>query len=153
MLQVDSDFGSSYDDIGSVAIGRQVTEIESSAFSLRLGLTEVNFGTEGSLLSIGIGAFQQCQNLTINIGNVTSLVTIAQNAFQRVQTGGTLEIPRSVTGIGISAFQLCNNLVSLNLANATELLTIGQGAFALCQGLQGTLEIPGSVTGIGNHRS
>ncbi len=77
---------------------------------------------EGKPITI-IGSFMGCRGLT------------------------SIEIPNSVTSIGISAFQNCSRLTSIEIPDSVT--SIGAYAFYGCSGLS-SIEIPDSVTSIGN---
>ena len=79
------------------------------------------------------------------IGN--GVTSIGIFAFSR--TGLTsIEIPASVTSIGVSAFFECESLTSVTFAEGSRLESIGNDAFD-DTGLT-SIEIPASVTSIGN---
>ncbi len=96
--------------ITSVTIGKEITEIDVSAFEGCTALTKVTFSTGVTCTSIGNNAFKGCSALT-NIVNVT--------------TSNTL--PKTITTIGDEAFSGCSKLAKLNLN--TGLTTIGTNAF------------------------
>ena len=60
----------------------------------------------------------------------------------------SVNIPYSVTSIGISVFYGCKGLTSVSIPNSVT--EIGSSAFCGCSGLTGELKIPGSVTSIGS---
>ena len=99
-------------------------------------------------------------------GNVT---IIGNHAFYEANTLQSIKIPQTVTTIAESAFEECENLVSIDLNNTTTiedyafyfctslnsltipntLTSIGQFAFYNCSGLTGNLTIPNTITSIG----
>ena len=97
--------------------------IPAYAFIYNTELTEVILPK--NLVSIGKGAFIDCENLK-----------------------GTLTVPENVKYIEANAFYGCINLTgSLVIPGGVE--TIGTGAFARCSGLNGTLTLPQSLKAIG----
>ena len=61
---------------------------------------------------------------------------------------GTLTVTSDITEIYISAFDSNENIISLDLSNATSLTTIGPRAFDSCSNLTGNLVIPSSISAI-----
>ena len=73
-------------------------------------------------------------------------VTIIKNfAFRGCTSLTTVEIPNSVTTIGIAAFGSCTNLTTIEIPNSVT--TIGDWAFSSCSNLT-IIEIPEGVTTI-----
>ena len=134
--------GSFYDSIGFGLVQpfiNNVTEIvlPNTIVSLnddyRLGENEglysafgnsaiVNIDLPNSLVTIGFGAFAQCNSLT------------------------SITIPSSVTSIGSGAFRNCINLTSVTIPSSVT--SIGDFAFGNCSSLT-SVTIPDSVTSIG----
>ena len=111
------------DEITSVIIGNDVSNIGYEAFFNCSNLTKVVFGN--SVDSIGNGAFARCNSLTaIDIpGSVTK---IGAGAFG--ESGlTTVIIPNSVTFIADHAFADCSSLTSVSIASSVD--SIGAGAF------------------------
>ena len=79
---------------------------------------------DGSVTSIGDGAFRSCGGLT------------------------SITIPDSVTSIGNWAFEYCSGLTSVTIGNGVT--SIGYSAFEGCSGLT-SITIPDSVTSIGQY--
>ena len=96
--------------------------IETESKTLILGCKNSIIPTDGSVTSIGNGAFYGC----------TSLASI--------------EIPDSVTSIGNGAFYNCTSLTSITIPDSVT--SIGDYAFRDCTSLA-SVEIPDSVTSIG----
>ena len=126
-----------------------------------------------SLQIIGEYAFQYCQNLT-NINFPNSLTYLADNAFSnsginfnddsmydedgvlylgpilvkaKTSLTGEYHIKNGTTIIMGSAFNNCNNLISVTIPNSVT--SIGRSAFSGCRSLT-SVTIPNSVNSIGN---
>ncbi len=97
--------------------------IETNTGTLIMGFYNCVIPNDGSVTTIGTGAFSGRYDLT----NIT--------------------IPSSVTSIGDSAFSNCYNLTSINIPNGVT--SIGKGAFVGCQGLT-SITIPNGVASIGD---
>ena len=95
--------------------------------------------------SIGNNAFHSCNAESINL-QITSLISIGQNAFSRCTMLTSIFIPESVQSIGSEAFSLCEGLSMVELP--TTLTIIPDGIFTDCALLE-SITIPGSVTEIG----
>ena len=92
------------------------------------------------------------------VGNATELTlpanyngedyVIGESAFRGNSSITSIEIPNSVTSIGIRAFYDCSGLTSITIPNSVT--SIGNYAFEGCTGLT-SVTIPNSVTSIGNY--
>ncbi len=114
---------SSCESLTSITIPDSVTEIGDSAFS-GSGLTNITFGDNSQLTSIGKSMFSGCESLT------------------------SIEIPDSVTSIGDNAFYECSDLESVTFGENSRLASIGIYAFYRCKIT--SIEIPDNVTSIGH---
>ena len=76
------------------------------------------------------------------------LTTIGTNAFYGWEQLSTLNIPDSLTTIGVWAFGHCHNLVSVTFGKDSQLTSIEDAAFIYCYELT-NITIPNSVTTIG----
>ena len=98
------------------------------------------------LVSIGYGAFNDCNSLT-SVVIPNSVILIEEDAFFYCSGLTSIEIPNSVTFIGSWAFCGCSSLSSIVIPNSVT--DIENGAFSGCKGLI-SIEIPNSVAFIGN---
>ena len=121
----------------------------------------------GSVVSVGTGAFLNCKQLTgINLKDVETLgdsafencnalnyiilgnlINLGPSTFKSCASLQTIEIPRSVSVIGESAFYNCSSLENIILPSGLQ--NIGELAFYGCSSIK-SIEIPNSVTNIGN---
>ena len=93
-------------------------------------------------MSIGEEAFFGCEGLADQNGMV-----IIRNVLHYYKGNATsIEIPDTVTSIGIEAFMRCSSLTSITIPNSVT--SIGEGAFSGCSSLT-SITIPDSVTSIG----
>ncbi len=101
-------------------------------------------GITYSVISIGLDAFKDCNDLTsISIPN--TIISIGGNAFQNCSGLTSIDIPNSVTSIGSSAFSLCRSLTNVKLSET--LTSISENTFNNCDSLT-NIKIPNSVTAI-----
>ena len=119
--------------------------IETKSKTLIKGCNGSVIPTDGSVTSIGRGAFWGCTSLT-SITIPDSVTSIGKNAFGWCTGLTSITIPDSVTSIGGEVFYCCTNLTSVDLGN--NVTVIGGSAFWGCTGLT-SITIPDSVTGIG----
>ena len=109
-----------------------------------LGCKNSVIPSDGSVTSIGSGAFCGCTGLTsITIPN--SVTSIGSSAFFGCTSLTSITIPDSVTSIGGYAFKGCTGLTSVTIGNSVT--SIGDDAFYGCTGLT-SITIPNSVTSI-----
>jgi len=121
-----------------------VTSIGIYAFEDCDDLTSVTI--PNSVTSIGECAFSYCSSLTsVTIPN--SVTSIGENAFCGCDTMTTVTIPESVTSIGRYAFAGCDDLTTVTIPNSVT--SISAYVFQDCSGLT-SVSIPNSVTTIGS---
>ena len=87
---------------------------------------------DGSVISIGKGAFSGCMELT-SITIPESVTSIDKYAFSGCTGLTNITIPESVTSIGWSAFSDCTGLTSITIPESVT--SIGDFAFRGCTGL------------------
>ncbi len=118
------------------------------------GLPITSIDIPGSVNSIGVSAFRECEDLTsvtipnnltsVKIGN--RVTSIGDYAFSGCSGLPFVTIPNRVTDIGIGAFYGCTGMSALTIGNSVQ--TIWNGAFYGCSNLK-SVTIPGRVNDIG----
>ena len=153
--------------------------IETASKTLVVGCKASVIPTDGSVASIGFGAFFGCSSLA-SISIPSSVTTIGSYAFAGCPSLTSISIPSSVTTIGWGAFSGCPSIESIAVDPANpsyrspgnclielaskkliagckasviptngSVASIGTEAFAGCSSLT-SISIPSSVTSIGN---
>ena len=120
-----------------------VTSIGGGAFSQCDALTDIDI-PEG-VTAIGKSAFYECSSLA-SADLPDSLTSIGADAFYKCESLEEITIPGGVGAIGASAFRYCKQLRSVTIEEGV--VTIGDVAFDSCSSLT-SIEIPASVTDIG----
>ncbi len=120
--------------------------IEKETKTLVLGCKNSIIPTDGSVTSIGDGAFHSCIGLT-DIIIPDSVTNIGDGAFVGCSGLTDIIIPDSVTGIGDGAFHSCSGLTYITIPDSVT--SIGNYAFYNCDGLTG-VTIGDGVTSIGD---
>ena len=132
-----------YEEIKTVMIADEVTNIGNYAFAGCFGLTDITI--PNSITNIGDYAFAGCAGLTdITIPN--SVTNIGEMAFKGCSGLTNITIGNGVTSIGDYAFYCCAELTNITIGNSVT--NIGNNAFGCCFGLT-DITIPNSVTNIG----
>ena len=119
--------------------------IETASKTLIAGCKTSIIPDDGSVTSIGDGAFSGCSGLT-SITIPDSVTSIGSYAFYYCSGLTSITIPDSVTSIGSHAFEGCSGLTSITIPDSVT--SIGDWAFSGCSGLT-SITIPDSVTSIG----
>ena len=159
-------------NLKEINIGEDVTNIPAYAFSECVGVTSIIIPK--SVKKVGDFAFGDCSNLekvTLNAINCTQIGSRVLRAFENctklksITIGDGVEqipafaflncdgitninIPESVTKIGVSAFESCGSLSSIILSNGVR--NINANAFSNCSNLK-NINIPDSVSIIGHY--
>lgn len=149
----------------------QLKKIDNSAFSGLHGLTEP-FYFPSSLETLGTWVFSSSYNVSafLNLEN-TQLTVLSEGVFYENYKMTSLTLPstlqsisiktfnkcvgletitisgNSLTSIGVSAFEGCTSLTSINLPSS--LTTIGNNAFKSC-GKLSSVDLPNGLTTIGS---
>ena len=119
--------------------------IETATKTLILGFKTSVIPTDGSVTSIGEGAFSYCTGLT-SVTIPDSVTSIGNSAFYGCSGLTSVTIGNSVTSIDNYAFDGCTGLTSVTIPDSVT--SIGNYAFDGCTGLT-SITIPDSVTSIG----
>ena len=106
--------------------------IETASRTLIAGCQSSVIPTNGSVTSIGGGAFRECSNLT-NIVIPSSVTSIGDGAFYNCSSLESIVIPFSVTSIESYAFRGCSSLTSIVIPS--NVTSIGDAIFAGCSSL------------------
>lgn len=86
--------------------------IKTSDKTLIQGFASSVVPTDGSVTSIGKGAFAFCKQLT-HISIPDGVKSIGEGAFYECTRLASVTVPKSVTTIGNAAFEACNNLTAV----------------------------------------
>ena len=121
--------------------------IETASKSLIAGCKTCTIPADGSVTSIGNGAFSGCSGLaSIVIPN--NVTTIGEGAFRDCSGLTSIVISDNVTAIGNGVFGGCSGLISIAIPD--NVTAIGNGVFGGCSGLI-SIVIPDNVTTIGEN--
>ena len=119
--------------------------ISDNAFS---NSSIISIDIPSSVVSIGVGAFADCSDLTGILTLPNNLRIIGAAAFTYCkQLTGNLIIPNSVVSIGQRAFAACNGFNGF-LSLGSGLTTVPLMCFERCSGFTGNLIIPDQITTI-----
>ena len=120
--------------------------IETESKKLIAGCNNSVIPNDGSVTSIGSGAFVGCTGLT-NITIPDSVTSIGYEAFKGCAGLTSVTIPNSVTSIDNAAFQGCTELTSITIPDSVT--SIGDWSFYYCPRLT-SVTIGICVTNIGD---
>ena len=129
----------------------RLSTIDNYAFAENTKLTELNFGTTETELSIGQFAFQSCNNAGLTTLHIPARITsVGANAFAGCTNLTTVEFEygSKLTTLGESSFSGCTSLSSFDFGTSETALVIGQKVFQNCTSLA-TITVPDNVTTIG----
>ncbi len=138
--------------VESIDVPYELTTISDYAFSGCISLKSISFSELSQLQAIGTSAFENCINLstaTIPIG-IEQLTEIGNNAFKGCSSLTSFQIPASVSVLGVSAFEGCTALETVEFDTGSLLTVIPNRAFNLCSNLT-EICIPFGVTRIGEN--
>ena len=107
--------------------------IETSSKTLVLGCKNSVIPADGSVTSIGVGAFCGCSNLA-NIKIPNGVISIDEQAFYGCSSLTSITIPKSITSIDFGAFAECTSLESITIPR--DVTFIGDRAFFSCLSLK-----------------
>jgi hypothetical protein len=119
--------------------------IKTSTKTLIRGCKSSIIPSDGSVLSIGAGAFSGCSSLT-SITIPDSVTSIGNVAFNNCSSLTSIHIPEGVTSIGEDAFSKCELLTNITIPEGVT--EIDDKTFRYCSSLI-SIKIPQSVTSIG----
>ena len=130
--------------IPSTLVGKTVTSIGSSAFTLNTTITKVSI--PDTVTTISTYAFLGCRNLTsVQIGkNVTK---IGASAFSQAKLK-SVTIPGAVTSLGANAFENCEYLETVTFEKGSS-KAIDNAAFSGCKSLK-TVNFANCISAIGS---
>lgn len=133
------------DELTSLTIGDQVTEISASMFSGCSALETVSI--PASVLSIGTSAFSGCTSLK-SVAIPSSTSSIGASAFFNCASLTSLGLPSSLSEIEASVFSGCASLNNIIIPD--KITSIGNGAFSGCAALT-EITLPQSVITLGSN--
>ena len=121
--------------------------IETASKTLVLGCKNSVVPADGSVISIGDGAFSGCKGLQ-NIEIPNCIISIGDSAFRGCDGLSSITIPSSVKSIEREAFFQCEGLTNIEILYGVN--SIGKSAFDATKKVTDVI-IPNSVTSIGDY--
>ena len=115
--------------------------IDTSSKTIIAGCKDSIIPADGSVMSIGFGAFAGCSSLT-SVTIPEGVTNIGEGAFCECSNLINLTIQGSVKNIGDSAFEDCSSLASITIPNSVT--SIGERAFSGCISLASITVEPGN---------
>lgn len=129
VVKIDNEAFSSNEEITTVIISANVTEVGYWAFSACKNLKEVTI--PDSVAKLGFGVFWYCTSLEyVSMGN--SVTSFTDSLFMDCTSLRSITIPDSVTEIWGTAFEGCTALTNVTIPKSVE--TISEGAFSIAGG-------------------
>jgi hypothetical protein len=102
-----------------------------------------------SVANINNGEFDYFAPRSMEVVFQEGLSGILDNAFDNYNFVGEIDLPDSLTGIGVSAFENCDGFIG-DLFIPDSVLGVGVDAFRSCFGLNGNLIIPSLLSNLGD---
>lgn len=135
-----------YNNLQSVVFAPDIVlkTIDMNAFRYSL-IEEISLPS--SLQTIGIGAFENCNNLAqIVFEEGIGIESLADNLFSKCQALESIILPESVIEIGKAAFADCINLKNISITQSNKI--INDRAFSSCSSLNSVF-LPSGTEKIG----
>lgn len=107
----------------SIKLGRRACSGCTSLVSVELA---------GSVGAIPIGAFEDCDNLSM-ISGMSAVTEIGDQAFAGCSSLACIDLPSGLTTLGAEAFRGCSSLASVTVSG--PLSTVGESVFWGCESL------------------
>ncbi|MDE7191303.1 MAG: leucine-rich repeat domain-containing protein [Clostridia bacterium] len=149
VTKIDTSTFENCSSLTSIEIPSSVKEIGytyyGGAFSGCSSLTNVTFGDDSQLTSIGYGTFSGCSSLE-SIEIPSGVTEINSFAFSDCSSLESIEIPSGITYLSDSIFSNCSNIIIISIPN--KVTSISSSAFKGCSKLK-SIEVPSSVEYIG----
>ena len=120
-----------YYDFNTETLNAEVISNSENSYSGDITIPEAVYynGNTYSVTSIGIGAFERCEELT-SVVIPNSVTSISKWAFFDCPRLASVTIGNSVNSIGIAAFYGCHALTSVTFPNS--IIAISDHAFYKC---------------------
>ena len=138
--------------LGCVKLDGDITITDVTASTITNAFDDSPFSRliiSDSVTNIENTEFDYFDSRSMEVVFQEGLSGILDNAFDNYNFIGELNLPTSLTGVGVSAFQNCNGF-SGSLTITANVLGIGVDAFRSCSSLSGNLIIPTQLTSIGD---
>lgn len=120
-------FGDCY-QLEEITLPKSITTIENEAFLRCFSLKNVYFENGSVIDSLAAGIFMDCETIE-EIDLPQSLTVIERFAFSRCKKLRAITIPENVDTIGSRAFNACEALERIIIANQTKLPKAGNDTF------------------------
>lgn len=130
----------------SVILPEDVTVIEEDAFKGCTNLKTVRFADEDNLSMINRSAFEGCTALA-SIDLPATVTHIGVAAFKDCVALTSVDVPATVTRIGEECFFGCTALKTVSFEDGSALESIGASAFASCKAMK-DIVLPESLQNI-----